>query len=88
VSQITSSAASAPGTGAAGAPPELPSRAHDDTAARFEGLLFAGALAPLSKELGVLGDVLTEAIATAIARGSHDDFYRRLRTLADRPKDA
>jgi hypothetical protein len=49
-------------------------------------MLFAGALAPLSKELGVLGDVLTEAIATAVARGSHDDFYRRLQTLADTPK--
>jgi hypothetical protein len=84
VSPITSSAVSAA---------DAPRTAHDSpgaasaTAARFEGLLFAGALAPLSKALGVLGDVLTDAVATAVARGSHDEFYRHLQTLAGAPKD-
>jgi hypothetical protein len=58
------------------------SRGADDTAARFEGMLLAGALAPLSQELGVLGDVLTDAVAAAVARGSRDEFYRHLQTLA------
>jgi hypothetical protein len=62
-------------------------RDGNDTAARFEGMLFAGALAPLSKELGVLGDVLTDAVATAVARGSRDEFYRHLQTLAGTAAD-
>jgi len=55
----------------------------DAAAAQFEGMLFASALAPLSKELGVLGDELTSAVATAVARGQHDEFYRHLRSLVD-----
>jgi hypothetical protein len=46
-------------------------------------MLFASALAPLSKELGVLGDELANAVATAVARGQHDEFYRHLRSLVD-----
>ena len=61
--------------------PESPARARADAAAQFEGLLFASALAPLSKAIGVLGDVLTDAVASAVARGAHDDFYHRLEAL-------
>jgi hypothetical protein len=49
-------------------------------------MLFASALAPLSKDLGVLGDVLTDAVGTAVARGQHDQFYHYLRTLVDAAK--
>jgi hypothetical protein len=63
------------------------SRPPGDAAARFEGMLFASALAPLSQALGVLGDVLTDAMATAVARGSQDDFYRRLQALTDAAGD-
>ena len=84
MSQITSSAANA-----AGAPaPDPPVAASgEDAAARFEGMLFSSALAPLSQAIGVLGDELVNAVATEVARGSHDEFYRRLQTLvdADRP---
>lgn len=54
-----------------------------DAAAQFEGLLFASALAPLSKEIGMLGDVLTDAVATSVARATHDDFYGRLQAAID-----
>ncbi len=83
---ITSSAVNAVPAGQTAPPPARANR-DGDAAARFEGMLFAGALAPLSKALGVLGDVLTEEVACAVARGSHDDFYRRLQTLAGTPKD-
>jgi hypothetical protein len=54
----------------------------DGAIAQFEGMLFAGALEPLSRALGVLGDVLTDAVATAVARGQRDEFYQHLRALA------
>ena len=74
---IISNAAEASGEGA-------PQRAlqSSDAAAQFEGLLFATALEPLSRAIGVLGDVLTDAVATTVARASHDDLYGRLQTLA------
>jgi hypothetical protein len=31
----------------------------------------------------MLGDVLTGAVSTAVARGLHDDLYRRLQTQID-----
>lgn len=54
-----------------------------EAAAQFEGLLFASALEPLSKEIGMLGDVLTGAVATSVARATHDDFYGRLQAAID-----
>jgi hypothetical protein len=58
----------------------------DAAAAQFEGMLFASALGPLSKDLGVLGDVLTDAVGTAVARGQHDQFYHYLQALVDASK--
>ena len=84
---ITSSAVN-PAAAAAGEPVAA-ERAKADpaaAAAQFEGMLFASALAPLSKDLGVLGDVLTDAVGTAVARGQHDQFYHYLRTLVDAAK--
>jgi hypothetical protein len=82
VSPITSSAVSVPD----GGEPAALKRAEADpdaAVAQFEGMLFASALTPLSKELGVLGDVLTDAIGSAVARGRHDEFFTHLRALAD-----
>jgi hypothetical protein len=31
----------------------------------------------------MLGDVLTDAVATEVARGSHDDLFGRLQTLVE-----
>jgi hypothetical protein len=84
VSPITSSAPNAAPAASAREPDTARSQ---DAAASFEGMLFASALAPLSQALGVLGGVLTDAVASAIARGSHDTFYRHLQTLAATPKD-
>jgi hypothetical protein len=74
---IISNAPKASGDAAA---PEDPAQ---DAAAQFEGLLFASALEPLSRSIGMLGDVLTGAVSTAVARGLHDDLYRRLQTQID-----
>lgn len=82
MSPITSNATEHTGASEApdvhAAPPQA-----DAAVAQFEGMLFAGVLKPLSDELGVLGDVLTDSIATSVARGTHDAFYEHLRSLAD-----
>jgi hypothetical protein len=70
----------APKASADAGAPEDPER---DAAAQFEGLLFASALEPLSRSIGMLGDVLTGAVSTAVARSLHDDLYRRLQTQID-----
>ncbi len=81
MSPITSNAANAPGPSAPGN--DGPQRQSADAAAQFEGLLFATALEPLSRSIGMLGDVLTDAVATEVARGSHDDLFGRLQTLVE-----
>jgi hypothetical protein len=83
VSPTTSNAANAPLPSAPASPAQGRDRQSADAAAQFEGLLFATALEPLSRSIGMLGDVLTDAVATEVARGSHDDLYGRLQTLVE-----
>ena len=81
MSPITSNAANPIGLSAPAN--DAHERQSADAAAQFEGLLFATALAPLSRSIGMLGDVLTDAVATEVARGTHDDLYGRLQTLVE-----
>jgi len=47
-------------------------------AAQFEALLVSFALAPVAKSLGFYGDVVTGAVARAVAAGTHDGFAASL----------
>jgi hypothetical protein len=80
----TSSAADAPAAVAFAVPshPAAPANA-DETAEKFEGLLWSSVLAPLSQALGPLGDVFTNALGAGMARGQHDAFYQHLRALIE-----
>ncbi len=82
----TSSAASPAGVPLAVDPPRTAAESapNAETAAKFEGLLWSSVLAPLSQALGPLGDVFTDALGAAVARGQHDAFYDELRALTER----
>jgi hypothetical protein len=84
VSPTTSSAASAPAGAAFDVEPHAVAPANaDETAEKFEGLLWSSVLAPLSQSLGPLGDVFTNALGAGVARGQHDAFYQHLRALIE-----
>ncbi len=83
MSPITSSATSAALSDASGAPAQNGPAQADETAEKFEGLLWSSVLGSLSQSLGPLGDVLTNALGTTVARGEHDDFYQHLRALIE-----
>jgi hypothetical protein len=79
----TSSATNAPAANLAGESHAALPQSADETAEKFEGLLWSSVLAPLSQSLGPLGDVFTNALGAGVARGQHDAFYQHLRALIE-----
>ncbi len=47
-------------------------------AAQFEAMLVNFALAPVAKSLGFYGDIVTDAVARAVAAGTSDGFAASL----------
>ncbi len=78
---ITSNAAKPAAESGAAPADDVAAARGREAAAQFEGLLFASALEPLSRAAGMLGDVLTGAVATEVARASHDELFGRLAAL-------